>query len=340
MFFGRPCSCSVFFYLETLQNSFAIGSLDALLKYEMKKILVTGTNGLLGQKLTSLITQEGEYELIATGRGANRNPSQEGYQYVSMDITNAEEVEQVISTYQPNYIINTAAMTNVDQCEDDKEGCWSQNVDAVQYLANSSKRHHCFLLHLSTDFIFDGEDGPYDEEAEPNPVSYYGESKLAAEKILLASDISWAMARTVLVYGITPGMSRSNIILWVKKSLEEGKEINVVNDQWRTPTLAEDLAMGCYLIIQKEAQGIYNISGKDFLNPYQMAVKTADFFGLDKSTLHETDGSKFQQKAKRPPKTGFILDKAIKDLGYDPVSFEEGIEVLNKQLGQLTEATN
>ena len=159
------------------------------------------------------------------------------------------------------------------------------NVDAVANLIEASEKNKVFLLHVSTDFIFDGEAGPYDEEAEANPVSYYGESKLAAEKLLEASNIKWAIARTVLVYGISEAMSRSNIILWVKKSLEDGKTIKVVDDQWRTPTLAEDLALGCYLIADQEAEGIFNISGKDFLSPYDMAIKTADFFGLDKSLI-------------------------------------------------------
>jgi len=301
----------------------------------MKKILVTGSNGLLGQKLTSLIKQKDEYRLIATGRGENRNPDKEGYDYVSLDITNEQEVNEVMNVQRPDFVINTAAMTNVDQCEEDREACWALNVKAVSYLVKACKTYNSFFLHLSTDFIFDGKNGPYDETASPNPVSYYGESKLAAEEVLLKSDIAWAMARTVLVYGITPNMSRSNIILWVKKSLEEKKQIQVVNDQWRTPTLAEDLAMGCYLIVQHKAQGIYNISGKDLLNPYQMAMQTAAYFDLDSSLIEETDGSKFTQKAKRPPKTGFILDKAIKDLGYAPVSFKEGIAVLDKQLKNM-----
>ena len=301
----------------------------------MKKILVTGSNGLLGQKLTPLIKQKDEYRLIATGRGENRNPDKEGYDYVSLDITNEQEVNEVMNVQRPDFVINTAAMTNVDQCEEDREACWALNVKAVSYLAKACKTYNSFFLHLSTDFIFDGKNGPYDETASPNPVSYYGESKLAAEEVLLKSDIAWAMARTVLVYGITPNMSRSNIILWVKKSLEEKKQIQVVNDQWRTPTLAEDLAMGCYLIVQHKAQGIYNISGKDLLNPYQMAMQTAAYFDLDSSLIKETDGSKFTQKAKRPPKTGFILDKAIKDLGYAPVSFKEGIAVLDKQLKNM-----
>ncbi|MEQ8687804.1 MAG: SDR family oxidoreductase [Imperialibacter sp.] len=293
-------------------------------------ILITGANGLLGQKLVVLLREKGE-DFLATGRGASRIPL-EGIRYQSMDITNAAETLKVITTEKPEVVIHTAAMTNVDQCETDKEGCWLQNVTAVENIVKACEASGAFLLHLSTDFIFDGEDGPYSEEAKANPVSYYGDSKLAAEKAVMAGKIDWAMARTVLVYGIAFDMSRSNIILWVKKSLEDGKTINVVNDQWRTPTLAEDLAMGCYLIAKKKAKGIFNISGKDFMNPYQMAIATADYFGLDKSLINETDGSKFSQPAKRPPKTGFVLDKAKEVLGYSPHSFEEGIAVLAEQL--------
>lgn len=298
----------------------------------MKKILITGSNGLLGQKLVRLIVAEKEYELIATSRGENRLLLKDGYTYLSMDITSQEDVNRVMDQVKPDYVINTAAMTNVDQCEDEKEMCDKLNVDSVSYLVEACAKYNTFLLHVSTDFIFDGEAGPYTEEAKANPISYYGLSKLKAEEVVLASSIKWAMARTVLVYGITEGMSRSNIILWVKSSLEAGKTIQVVNDQWRTPTLAEDLAMGCYLIVKNDAEGIYNISGKELLNPYQMAIKTADYFGLDKSFIQETDGSKFQQRAKRPPKTGFIIEKAEKNLGYKPHSFEEGIAILNEQL--------
>lgn len=303
-----------------------------------KKILLTGANGLLGQKLVELIpTQEG-YDLIATGRGENRNPVSEDhkYEYLKLDITDKSQVMEVISDIKPDFIINTAAMTNVDQCEDDREGCWKNNVDAVGNLVAACEETGSFLIHLSTDFIFDGTEGPYPEEANPNPLSYYGETKLEAEKIITDSGIKWAIARTVLVYGMAHDMSRSNIILWVKKSLEEGKNINVVNDQWRTPTLAEDLAMGCFLIMKHEKTGIFNISGKELLNPYQMAIMTANYFKLDKSLINETDGSKFQQKAKRPPKTGFIIKKAETVLGYQPRSFEQGIKVLEEQLKKIS----
>jgi dTDP-4-dehydrorhamnose reductase len=296
------------------------------------KILITGSNGLLGQKLVELIISEEHHELIATARGENRLPKKDNYRYISLDITDEKAVDQIIRQEKPDAIIHTAAMTNVDQCETEKENCWKLNVDAVKYLIKACSLNNCYLVHLSTDFIFDGEAGPYTEEDIPNPISYYGESKLAAEKLLEESAINWAIARTVLVYGIAHDMSRSNIILWVKKSLEDSKAINVVDDQWRSPTLAEDLAKGCLLIAEQKAKGIYNISGKNLMTPYEMAIQTAEYFKLDKSFITKTDGSKFKQTAKRPPKTGFILDKAIKNLGYDPHSFEEGIALLAQQL--------
>lgn len=297
----------------------------------MKKILITGSNGLLGQKLVELLLSK-EIEIIATARGENRLPFKEGYTFKSLDITDKQQVIDTIAELKPDAVINTAAMTNVDQCEFEKDACWKQNVNAVEYLVEACEQNNAFLLHVSTDFIFDGTSGPYKEEDEANPISFYGWSKYAAEKAVINSNIRWAIARTVLVYGIAFDMSRSNIILWVKKSLEEGKNIKVVTDQWRTPTLAEDLAKGCFLIADKEAEGIFNISGKDFLNPYEMAVMTADYFGLDKSLLTQADSSTFTQPAKRPPRTGFVLDKAREVLGYEPVSFKEGIEILAKQV--------
>ncbi len=304
----------------------------------MKKILITGSNGLLGQKLVHLLLSEPyrqTHQLIATARGANRLQSLADFTFHSLDVTKEDQVQEVIQATQPDAVIHTAAMTQVDQCETERELCWEMNVEAVAHLIKACAEQNTFLLHLSTDFIFDGADGPYHEEAQANPVSYYGESKLAAEKLLLESNISWAIARTVLVYGISEAMSRSNIILWVKKSLEDGKTIHVVDDQWRTPTLAEDLAMGCFLIADQRAEGIFNISGKDFLTPYEMAIQTADYFHLDKSLIVRTDASRFQQTAKRPPRTGFVLDKAREVLGYEPHTFQEGIAVLEQQLKVL-----
>ncbi len=301
-----------------------------------QQVLITGSNGLLGQKLVQLLSQESEIELIATARGANRLPVSSEYLYVSFDITQEAEVNQVFETYKPNMVIHTAAMTNVDMCETDPEGCELLNVTAVNYLIRACEKYDTFFCHLSTDFIFDGENGPYAEEAEANPISIYGESKLKAEQLLQASSIRWAIARTVLVYGIVGDMSRTNIILWVKKSLEEGKTIQVVTDQFRTPTLAEDLAIGCWLITKNQTEGIFNISGSDFLTPYEMAIKTAEYYGLDQTLIQKADSSTFQQAAKRPMRTGFILNKAYRELGYQPRSFDQGIALMAEQVKNLS----
>ncbi len=299
---------------------------------QKSKILLTGSNGLLGQKLVFLLSQQADIQLIATSRGANRMDFTEGYEYQEMDITDAQQVAEVIEKIRPDAIIHTAAMTNVDQCEGEKDLCWTMNVKAVEYLVEACEKHQIFFCHLSTDFVFDGSSGLYSEEDSPSPISFYGWSKYAAEEVVKRSKCPWSIVRTVLVYGITNDMSRSNIILWVKNSLEQQKAIKVVTDQFRTPTLVEDLAMGCYLVVNQKAQGIFHISGKDFLTPYEMAIKTADFFGLDKSLISQVDANNFTQPAKRPARTGFVLNRAVSVLGYNPVSFEEGIEVLAGQM--------
>jgi dTDP-4-dehydrorhamnose reductase len=299
------------------------------------KILVTGANGLLGQKLVNLLQHEKQVHLIATARKNLVSQLVRG-EFFPLDTTDKTQVKSVINQSKPDVIIHTAAMTQVDLCETEHEACIANNVTAVEHLISACETNHIRLIHLSTDFIFDGSQGPLDEQAEPHPVNFYGESKLAAEQLIRFSSIEWCILRTVLVYGVTPDMSRSNIVLWVKKSLEEGKKITVVNDQWRTPTLAEDLAMGCYLAAIKKAKGIYNISGKDFITPYDISLKTAKFFNLDSSLVTPADSTQFKQPARRPLKTGFVIEKAKKELGYEPHSFIEGLQVLSDQLGIKT----
>lgn len=296
------------------------------------KVLITGSNGLLGQKLVDLLKTKSNVSLIATARGIDRYPDQTGYIYESLDITNAEEVKLIIDKHKPDAVINTAAMTNVDACETEREVCDQLNIYAVKYLVEACNKCNSHFIHLSTDFIFDGTHGPLTEDEIPKPLSYYGESKLKGEKAVMEFSNNWSIARTVLVYGIVSDMSRSNIVLWAKNSLESGKQINVVADQFRTPTLAEDLAMGCLLIAEKKANGIYNISGKDFMSIFDLVYRIADYWQLDKSLLKLSTSEGIKQPAKRPPITGFRLDKAIHDLGYNPHSFKEGLALLDQQL--------
>jgi len=298
----------------------------------MKTILTTGSNGLLGQKLTEKVLAERKLKLVATSKGVNRYAVKEGYEYAEMDILNAVQVREVIERYSPDAIVHTAAMTNVDTCETNKELCRQLNVDSVQTLISICEEKKIQLIHLSTDFVFDGASGPYKEEDTVNPVSYYGESKVLAEELLQNSKTNWAILRTILVYGITSDMSRSNIVLWAKGALEKASPINVVNDQWRMPTLAEDLAEACLLAVEKNAKGIYHISGKDYMSIADLVRKVADYWGLKQSFINEISSAGLNQAAKRPIRTGFVLDKAIKDLDYHPHSFEEGLAILDQQM--------
>jgi dTDP-4-dehydrorhamnose reductase len=302
----------------------------------MKKILITGSNGLLGQKLVHALIGRDDVQIIATSNGANRLFEKNGYTYESLDITDKSAVQKIIEQYNPDVIINTAAMTNVDACETKRDECWKLNVTAVQNIVDviekiDTKQIH--LIHLSTDFVFDGEKGSeYVETDIPNPLSYYARSKYESELVLQKSKIKWAIARTIIVFGIADNMSRTNIILWAKDALTKGQKLNVVDDQFRSPTLAEDLADGCILIADKGATGIYHLSGNKTMSILELVYTVADYWKLDKSLITPSKSNTLNQAAKRPPYTGFIIDKAKRDLGYNPHSFLEGLQILDKQL--------
>lgn len=297
------------------------------------KVLITGSNGLLGQHLIPVFLQDSRYTVIATGRGPNRLPAQEGYTYEATNLRDATSVNHLLEKHQPDVLIHAAAMTQVDDCERNKDACWDINVSATRYLIQATEKYtKTHFIFLSTDFVFDGLQGPYAEEDAVNPISYYGASKVAAERLVRNSKLDWAIVRTVLVYGVAADPKRSNIITWVKNNLESGKKLKVVIDQWRTPTLVQDLAEGCKLVADKKATGIYHISGNETLTPYEMAVQTAGYFKLNPQMLEKVDAKTFTQPAKRPAKTGFVIDKAIKELGYKPHSFEEGLEIVAKEI--------
>lgn len=293
------------------------------------KILVTGANGLLGQTLVKQLLEK-KYEVIATGRGPGRLivAALEGYSYKDIDITNGPEVEQFILDEQPSVIVHTAAMTQVDQCELNKQDCYNINVTATRFIIDAAKAINARFIFVSTDFIFDGNNGPYSEDDEPAPVNYYGGTKLAAENAVMESGLNWAIARTILVYGVAPTTGRINIISWVKQSLESNITIKMVTDHLRTPTFVHDLARGIILIIEKNRSGIYHLSGDQQMTPYDMAIETAKFFGLNEKLIEKSLSPDIKQPAVRPPRTGFDISKAKKDLGFKPMSFEEGLKVL------------
>ena len=299
------------------------------------RILITGSNGLLGQKLVAALRNDPQVELIATSRGADRTPVALGERYCSMDITAQAAVDAVFDTAQPSVVIHTAAMTNVDACELDPAACELQNVTATEHLVRAAQRHNSHFIFLSTDFIFDGANGPYREEDAAAPLSIYGHSKLHCERTVMNAGLAkWSIARTIIVYGIAEGLSRSNVVLWAKGALEKGRPINVVDDQWRMPTLAEDLADGCIRIAKRGATGIFNLSGPDGMSILELVQRVGAFFQLDTSVVSPVKSDTLGQPARRPPRTGFVLDKARQELGYAPRSFEEGLAVLRDQLAR------
>ncbi|MEO9258413.1 MAG: SDR family oxidoreductase [Crocinitomicaceae bacterium] len=295
----------------------------------MKKILITGSNGLLGQKIVSQLVKSG-VDFIATSLGENRNPDCPSDRYFPMNITLTEDVNAVFQQFQPTHIIHTAAMTNVDQCETDKKGCDLLNVEATHILWEAAKNLNAHFQLLSTDFVFDGEKGNYSEEDKPNPLSYYGNSKLKAENILINdTNKNWSIVRTIIVYGEGNNLSRSNIVLWAKEALSKGTELNIIDDQFRAPTWADDLAWACIEIADKQKKGIYHIAGPETMSIFRLVERIAEFHHFSTEKLCKTTSSSLNQAAKRPPKTGFDISKAKRELNYHPKTLEETLLLLS-----------
>jgi len=290
------------------------------------KILITGANGFLGYYLAEQLIAK-KISVIATGRGECRLPFTHhvNFQYLSMDFTDPFSIHDVFENIKPDVVIHAGAMSKPDECETDQMLAYLVNVEGTVQLLINSADLKSFFIFVSTDFVFDGERGMYNEDDIPNPVNYYGRTKLEAEEAVKEYEFDWAIVRTVLVYGKNHS-GHNNILKIVKEKLEKGEVYSVVDDQLRTPTYVEDLAKGIVSIIEKKATGIFHLSGKDILTPYQMATKTAEYLGLKSSLIKKVTAANFTQPAKRPPRTGFIIDKARKELGYEPISFEEGLK--------------
>lgn len=289
------------------------------------KILVTGANGFLGYYLVKRLLEAG-FDVLATGKGPCRLPFSDAdhFQYSTLDFTDAVAVNGIISAYRPDMVIHAGAMTKPDACEQDPDTAFQVNVHGTRIMLEAAHAVHSFFIFISTDFIFDGEEGMYDESAEGDPVNYYGVTKLEAEHWVRAWKGDWAIIRTVLVYG-KPYDSRGNLLTFVKDKLEQKETISIFDDQVRTPTWVEDLAAGILSVVQQRATGIWHLSGADQRTPYEIACEVAALLGLDDSLIKKVTEDTFAQPARRPLKTGFNIDKARKQLGFNPISFADGL---------------
>jgi dTDP-4-dehydrorhamnose reductase len=291
----------------------------------MNKVLITGANGFLGYYLTELLLKN-NFTVIATGRGQSRLPFQDvGFQYISLDFTQKELVENLIATHQPGIVVHCGAVSKPDECERDRHHAYQTNVAATIHLLNACNKVGSRFIFLSTDFVFDGTTGMYREEDERSAVNYYGQTKILAEDAVMRYPHSWAIVRTVLVYG-KPFANRDNLLTVVSKALKEGRSLTIFSDQLRTPTYVEDLADGILRIIERNANGIFHLSGIDRLSPYEVAVSVAHYLNLDASLIKEITEKDLKEPAKRPLKTGFTISKAQRELGYSPIRFAEGLE--------------
>ena len=246
-----------------------------------------------------------------------------------MDICSEDEIAIVFKTYLPTHIIHTAAITNVDACELNPVACFETNVAATEKLFNQTKKIGAHFQLLSTDFIFDGEKGNYKEEDEPNPLSVYARSKVDAERFLLNDTyLNYSIVRTIIVFGVANNLTRTNIVSWAKDALSKGQEMRIIDDQFRAPTWADDLAWACIRICELEKRGVFHISGPETMSIFEIVERVAKFFGLSTKTLVRTNSSALNQPAKRPPKTGFDLTKSRNELGYNPKTLEETLDFI------------
>jgi len=296
------------------------------------RVLITGANGMLGQQLVQLLGRMPEYDVLATGRDDKPRFKGGSCGYTRLDIADPNAVERLFADFSPDVVINCAAMTQVDACETDRDRCWQVNALAVESLAKACHARGAHLVQVSTDFIFNGEDGPYREDARPSPLSYYGRSKLAGENHARgAGTHRWAIVRTVLVYGATVDSNRGNFVTWVRDSLRNGNQIRVVTDQWRTPTYVVDLARAIERVVRFRKHGVFHVSGRELMSVNEFAHVIADTLDLDSNLILPANKTTFSQPAERPPKTGFIILKAETELGYRPHSTRDAILDMERQ---------
>ena len=296
------------------------------------KIMLTGSNGLLGQKLIEKISRDHSFELIATSLG-NCVLNSDNFNYYSLDVTNQEKINQFVSKHHPDAIINTAAVTNVDYCEQNKVQCDNVNVKAVEYLSEICSKKNIHLVHISSDFIFDGNKNDlYNENDLPNPLSYYGLSKLKSEKIFYDKKFNWTILRTSVVFGVAKNLQKTNIVLWAIEQLKNEKKIKIIDDEFRAPTLAEDLSEACINVIIGKSYGVYNTSGPMVMSIYEIVVEIARHFNFPVQNIQRISSKILAQKAKRPKFTGLELTKAKKKFNYTPKTFKESLSIIENQI--------
>lgn len=303
-----------------------------MLNYDLfkNKILVIGASGLLGQRTVNYFVQEKANDVLAASFEA-KSIFDSKINYSQLDITKRDDVKNLVTDFCPDVIINCAAFTNVDLAEKERELCWKINVRGVEYLSEAARFLDLSIIHISTDYVFDGTKGPYSEIDKVNPIGYYARTKLASENVLKISGVSHLILRTNVLYGLTNN-ARPDFVQWVVSSLKAKKEIRIVTDQINNPTYIDDLVSAIASGIKFKKSGIYHTGGREFLSRYQFTLRIAKFFNLDESLIIPITTSQLEQAAKRPLKSGLITIKAESEMGFKPLSIEETFTIMKKEI--------
>ncbi|MBD3384143.1 dTDP-4-dehydrorhamnose reductase [candidate division KSB1 bacterium] len=294
------------------------------------RVLVTGCNGQLGQKL---IQTADSVQIFGLDKRLS-DPFLQNNRFYALDLLDKDALAERIQSIQPDWILNAAAYTGVDAAEEEKNLCWQQNVVAVENLIYAARKQNSRLLHVSTDYIFDGKAGPYGETDPPNPLGYYGRSKLASENVLKASSLHIAIVRTMILYG-TNRAGQQNFVTWLINALKRGNAVKIVTDQIGNTTLSDDLARGIWTIVEREKSGIYHIAGSEIVSRYDFAKTIAGVFGLDGDLIQPITTGELEQKAPRPLNSGLRIEKAMQELEIAPKDVKTGLECFKKQLEDL-----
>ncbi|HYB92638.1 MAG TPA: dTDP-4-dehydrorhamnose reductase [archaeon] len=289
----------------------------------MEKILVTGGSGLLGSKIVKLAGDN--YEIIPTHHQHSLFSNS-----IEMNITKREKVFKVIQKFKPDVLIHAAGETDVDKCETDKKWAWKANVEGTKNIVEACSKSGARLIYISTDYIFDGQKGHYSENDSVNPVSYYGLTKLKGEEIIEEECEKYAIARASAIYGWHKW--KLNFATWIISSLRKGTNINIVEDHYDSPTLADNLAELVLKIVDKKASGIYNTAGSERINRYLFALNIAKIFDLNKKLVTPIQMKDLKPwVAKRPRDSSLIVDKAQGEFGVKLLSTEEGLMRMKEQ---------
>ena len=273
---------------------------------------------MLGRKLINEISSHTKYEIV------NYSLNNKIYDYICDKYFKSSFLD-VVRKYKPYFIINTAAMSNVDKCEIEKEQCYISNFLLLKQMVDICKANNIYLIHISTNFVFDGTYEYYDEDNKSyNPVNYYGYTKAKADEYLMSSGIDYNIVRTILVYdNFDINKKPNSFIEKIIKKLKNNEKVYVTVDEFSNPTLVEDLAKSCVLCMNKEHKGIFNIGGGEYMSIYDIAVKIAEIYDFDKSNIIAIRSKDIDRPARRPFKATLNIDKARNILGYNPLKFKD-----------------